>query len=271
METTSASSSRRWAPICPNTDGCSPSRGFQISRQLLLALSYLHDTCHVIHTDIKPQNILVEKPAINTMFEQAPSEVFLPEDTPQGPPGDFYMESTQISSAEEDLTQPTDLSVRLADFGTSSWFDRHLTEWIQPQMLRAPEVILGADWDYKVDIWNLGLVLWELTEGQLLFDGSWTPAAPYSGEAHLAQMTAILGEMPSSLLARSKRRDQYFDSKGHLLKSSFPPCSLGQFSKVPNLSEAETKAYLDFIKSMIRMDPEQRPDASELLESPWLR
>jgi serine/threonine-protein kinase SRPK3 len=26
-------------------------------------------------------------------------------------------------------------------------------------MLRAPEVILGAKWDYKVDIWNLGLIV----------------------------------------------------------------------------------------------------------------
>lgn len=26
-------------------------------------------------------------------------------------------------------------------------------------MLRAPEVILGAGWDSKVDIWNIGLVV----------------------------------------------------------------------------------------------------------------
>jgi serine/threonine-protein kinase SRPK3 len=26
-------------------------------------------------------------------------------------------------------------------------------------MLRAPEVILGAEWDSKVDIWNVGLVV----------------------------------------------------------------------------------------------------------------
>jgi serine/threonine-protein kinase SRPK3 len=141
------------------------------------------------------------------------------------------------------------------------------------------------------------LQLWELAEGQLLFDSTWTPAAPYSAEAHLAQMTALLGKMPQSLLARSRNRDQYFDSEGmndatqttqnetqlatvtddvthgagNLLKSSFPPCSLEQFSKVPDLSTAERKAYLDFIKSMIRMDPAERPDAKRLLESEWLK
>ena len=40
-----------------------------------------------------------------------------------------------------------------------SWIDKHLKEWIQPQMLRAPEVILGAEWDHKVDIWNVGLIV----------------------------------------------------------------------------------------------------------------
>jgi hypothetical protein len=41
----------------------------------------------------------------------------------------------------------------------ASWYDKHLTEWIQPQLLRAPEVILGAPWDWKVDIWNLGALV----------------------------------------------------------------------------------------------------------------
>lgn len=118
-----------------------------ISRQLLLGLSYLHDECHVIHTgrytsssesqhtpalkgpsrcasaltkpkDIKPQNILIESPAINQMFERAPPEAFRPRGSPLEPPNDFYMVSTQLSSNEEDIAQPAGLSVRLADFGT---------------------------------------------------------------------------------------------------------------------------------------------------------
>ncbi|KND88077.1 Serine/threonine-protein kinase SRPK [Tolypocladium ophioglossoides CBS 100239] len=242
-----------------------------ISKQLLLALSYLHDTCRVIHTDIKPQNILVETSAINKMFQQAPSEAFQPDDSPLDPPNDFYVESIQVSSAEEDVAWSTDLSVRLADFGTASWIDKHLTEWIQPQMLRAPEVILGAGWDCKVDIWNLGLIIWELAEGRLIFDGMWTSNDQYTPEAHLAQITAVFGSIPRRLLDRSKNRDRYFDADGRLLEpSTFPPCALEQLSKNTDLSGSEREEFLRFIGSIVRPDPEDRPDARELLQSPWL-
>lgn len=30
---------------------------------------------------------------------------------------------------------------------------------IMPDIYRAPEVILGMEWDYKVDIWNVGMVV----------------------------------------------------------------------------------------------------------------
>ena len=127
--------------------------------------------------DIKPQNVLLETPAIDEMFESAPSEAFTPQLPPLAPPNDCYRRSEQLSSSGENLATATDISVRLADFGTgekllpagllnitnsgrtASWVDKHLTDWIQPQMLRAPEVILGAEWDSKVDIWNVGLVV----------------------------------------------------------------------------------------------------------------
>jgi len=113
----------------------------------------------LFYLDIKPQNILLETPSIDEMFECAPSEVFTPELPPLAPPNDFYRQSEQLSSGKQDLATATDISIRLADFGIASWVDKHLTEWIQPQMLRAPEVILGAKWDSKVEIWNAGLVV----------------------------------------------------------------------------------------------------------------
>ncbi|KAL2106610.1 hypothetical protein VUR80DRAFT_6452 [Thermomyces stellatus] len=79
-------------------------------------------------------------------------------------------------------------------------------------MLRALKVILGAEWDHKLDIWNLGIIIWELAEGQLLVDGTWTPRDEYSAEAHLAQITAVLGNMLQRLLNRSKKRYQFFNT-----------------------------------------------------------
>lgn len=32
-------------------------------------------------------------------------------------------------------------------------------EVIQPESLRAPEVIIGAEWDTKADIWNFGCLV----------------------------------------------------------------------------------------------------------------
>ncbi|KAF1920903.1 serine kinase [Ampelomyces quisqualis] len=238
-----------------------------ITKQVLLALAFLHETNHVIHCDIKPQNILVETAEINEMFNNAPSGVFAP-DSIQESPDDFYVESVQLTSGEEDITTSTSLNVRIADFGTSSWYDKHLTEWIQPQLLRAPEVILGAPWDWRVDIWNLGTLLWELVEGKVLFDGTATPKLPYTAEAHLAQMTAILGKMPEQMLNRGQYAFRYFDHDANLLVPS--PFSHLTLESVSSYQASDKKAYLEFISSMTQLLPESRPSALALLKSPWL-
>ncbi|PKX95434.1 uncharacterized protein P174DRAFT_419371 [Aspergillus novofumigatus IBT 16806] len=40
---------------------------------------------------------------------------------------------------------------------------------IMPDVYRAPEVILDMSWDYKVDIWNVEMVIWDLFEHRRLF------------------------------------------------------------------------------------------------------
>lgn len=150
--------------------------------------------------------------------------------------------------------------------------NNHLTEWIQPQMLRAPEVTLGAEWNSKVDIWNVGLVIWELAEGSLVFDGTWTATSPYTAKAHLAQMESVLGSMPPSLLARSKNRHRFFDDEGKLLTpSTFPLFPLERICQNPELSVSEKELFLDFIRSMVKLEPEERLSARELLGAQWLK
>ncbi|KAM5371305.1 hypothetical protein ACJZ2D_008106 [Fusarium nematophilum] len=243
----------------------------KISRQLLAALAFLHDSCRVIHTDIKPQNILIETPGINDMLQHAPSEVLQQHTPPPDPEKPYYMESSQLALADEDMTLPDNISVKLADFGTSSWFDQHLTEWIQPSKLRAPEVILGAEWDHKADIWNLGLI-WELVLGQLAFDGQATATAPYSSEAHLAQMRSILGPMPLSLLERAKSADKFYDVNGNLLHGpSLPEFPLITLCDSGGIQDLDKDQFLEFIGGMLQLEPRDRLDAKQLLKSKWLK
>ncbi|KAI0401759.1 serine kinase [Xylaria palmicola] len=244
----------------------------KVTKELLMALAFLHDSCQVIHTDIKPQNILVETSEINEMFQYAPSEVFSPFYPPHDPPADYYMKSEQVISGEEEL-ETADVSIRLTDFGTASWIDKHLTEWIQPQMLRAPEVILGAPWDHKVDIWNLGLIIWELVQGKLVFDGQATATSAYSSQAHLAQMKAILGTFPKTLLDRSESRRIFFDHNDELISGiHFPPVTLRELCdrfKYPVGQDRED--FLAFVESTLALEPRNRPDARELINLRWLR
>lgn len=47
----------------------------------------------------------------------------------------------------------------LADFGEARLGDKEHNGDIMPNVYRAPEVILRSSWDYKVDIWNIAMVV----------------------------------------------------------------------------------------------------------------
>ena len=47
----------------------------------------------------------------------------------------------------------------LADLSEARFGDQVNTDLIMPDVYRAPEVILGASWDFKIDIWSLGVLV----------------------------------------------------------------------------------------------------------------
>ncbi|KAL2375830.1 hypothetical protein RJZ90_007876 [Blastomyces dermatitidis] len=231
----------------------------QIAKQLLLALDYLHRSCSIIHTDIKPGNILIE------MDENEPIALrALPSDVSKS--SEFYM-------ASEPLPMNSDVStINVADTGKASWVDRHLTEFIQPRCLRAPEVILEAKWDASTDIWNAGCVIYELLTGKYLFDGCPSAAGSYAPEHHLSQMVALFGHFPIDLLNRGQASEKYFDSEGNLkgipAMSGF---SLGGFIENGSFHSIQEKEdFIQFLQSMLVLAPEERKPAHLLLEESWL-
>src|SRR4051794_21103876 len=60
------------------------------------------------------------------------------------------------------LSQPLSLNFGppvLCDLGEARLGDEEHQDNIMPDVYRAPEVILGMKWSYKVDIWNVAMVV----------------------------------------------------------------------------------------------------------------
>ncbi|RDL39107.1 uncharacterized protein BP5553_03447 [Venustampulla echinocandica] len=53
----------------------------------------------------------------------------------------------------------------LSDLSEARLGDFEQTDFIMPDLYRAPEVALGMQWSHPVDIWGLGMVIWDLFEG----------------------------------------------------------------------------------------------------------
>jgi len=56
--------------------------------------------------------------------------------------------------------------IKIADFGSAAQTTSKHTSTIGTPYWMAPEIIRGSQYDHKVDIWSLGIMLHEMTEGK---------------------------------------------------------------------------------------------------------
>ncbi|KAK4552044.1 hypothetical protein LTR86_010721 [Recurvomyces mirabilis] len=249
----------------------------QITKQLLSGLAFLHDTCGVIHT---PSNIC---------FEVDQAQLLLMADGQTA-------EQVTSTISEGDIG-----SVRIIDLGVASWIDHHLSDNIQPEHLRAPEVILGAPWGPPVDIWSLGCLVIEFVKGHVAFNGAASQHGSWTSEDdHLAQYMEVLGPMPPKLLQRGTKSAEYFDPSGMSCADTSPENSTansfslsgklvripelqttslsdfvdgaeGPFQRPPDMSTEEATKFVDFLSGALALDPHCRGQATELLQHEWLQ
>lgn len=206
-----------------------------VSRQLLIALEYIHGLW-LIHSDLKPENILVQS----------------------------YSRCL----------------VKLIDFGSSCFVDDHLSSYVQSRSYRAPEVLLGLPYGQKIDIWSLGCVLAELWTGYVLFQND-------SVQSLLARIIGIIGNFPPTMLASGRFVPNYFTQDGRLFKElevDIPPgvdigppemlrriqLLLPKRSSLKQRMRVEDDCFVDFLAYLLRIDPLERPSATEALQHPWL-
>ncbi|KAJ5187847.1 hypothetical protein N7449_010841 [Penicillium cf. viridicatum] len=239
--------------------------------RLFLALDYLHTECKIIHTDIKADNI---------MFGIADDSVFsdFENNDLQNPCPRKELDGRTIYTSRE-LRMPKNLGAPiLCDFGSAVIGDEEHSEDIQPDIYRAPEVILQAPWSYSVDIWNVGCVDPEFQT--------------YRSRAHLAEMIRLLGPPSPSFLARGNLTQKFFSQEGNSSTYPFPiyrKCQILTISAIlgdlcagelvgehipleqreTSLEGEEKEMFLRLVRKMLQWEPEKRSSAMQLEQDEW--
>ncbi|KAK8143709.1 hypothetical protein G3M48_006846 [Beauveria asiatica] len=230
---------------------------------VITGLDFLHQA-GVVHTDLSPNNILVSfNPGEELVFKQI-EDLELANPTPRKvlPDRSIYL------SYELGITHGPAV---ITDFGAARLGDPENDEKhsgdVMPGIYRAPEIIMGADWDSKIDIWSLGVMVWDLFEGGPLFRG--VSANNLDDELHLAEMVSLLGSPPKKFLERHIKSRQFWDSEGTWIASTpIPDQSLE--SREIKLEGEEKQQLLDFMRKVLCWLPEDRKTAEQLYDDAFL-
>jgi len=67
------------------------------------------------------------------------------------------------------FTDNTNTKVKIVDFGSACTEYKTGYKYVQSRFYRAPEVVLGLNYSFEVDMWSFGCILCELATGKPLF------------------------------------------------------------------------------------------------------
>ncbi|KAM0340745.1 hypothetical protein ACHAPU_010336 [Fusarium lateritium] len=234
-----------------------------VLRRLFLALDFLRTECKVIHTNINSVNIIfaTADDTIFSTFEEQALDIPCPRKIVDG----------RAIYQSRQLKVPTSIGLpMLCDFGSAEFGDKERPEDPQPQIYRSPETILEAPWSYEIDIWNVGCVIWDLFEGRGLFTGQDPELHTYRNRAHLAEIIALLGPPPQSLLQSGKISHKHFTETGEFRNAVPIPKRTTLEEQETNLDGEDQQMFLAVMRKMLQWDPSKRASAKKLAEDDWI-
>lgn len=236
-------------------DGLSLSTVRYIARQLLAGVAYMHSK-HVIHTDLKPENVALRTPSrvIKAIIEGRKDLGTTPE-------------------AEQDwligvLKSP---DICIVDFGNACWTNKHFTDDVQTTQYRAPEVLIRSGYSTPCDMWSVACIFFELLTGDQLFHPKSSKTFSKDDD-HVALIVELLGHWPKHFAKGGKRSKSLFNAQGRpkaITRLEMWPLDAVLREKY-SLTEEDAEAFASFLLPMLRIVPKERATAAEMMQHPWL-
>jgi dual specificity protein kinase YAK1 len=186
----------------------------------------------------------------------------------------------------ENIVIDSNSNVRLIDFGGALLRSDSIHEYIQSRYYRAPEIILGLQYDAKIDVWSLACTLVELFIGDPIFAGR--------DEHNMLQLIEDrIGPFPPSMISlvqgpatsyftednRVVNRDPRGDifDYAQIIRADLPRI-IRRVSYIPphadesekEESDAKKEIFIDFIMAMLKIDPVERPTIEQVRNHPFL-
>ncbi|XP_033867673.1 cyclin-dependent kinase-like 5 isoform X1 [Acipenser ruthenus] len=147
----------------------------------------------------------------------------------------------------ENLLISHDDILKLCDFGfarnLSEGSNANYTEYVATRWYRSPELLLGAPYGKAVDMWSVGCILGELSDGQPLFPGE-------SEIDQLYTIQKVLGPLPPEQMKLF-----YSNPRFHGLR--FPAVNHPQTLERRYLGII-SGVMLDLMKNLLKLNPSER-------------
>jgi len=164
------------------------------------------------------------------------------------------------------LADSTRSLIKLVDFGSSCYENHTIYSYIQSRYYRAPEVILGLPYGCPIDMWSLGCIIIELTNGIPVMAGD-------NEYDQLLSIMEILGLPPQGVVTRSPRFHHFFKTPDEPI---IKPNKKGQLRRPASLSLAEVvktgdESLLDFIRRCLDWDAETRLTPEDAAAHPYVQ
>ena len=157
--------------------------------------------------------------------------------------------------------------LKICDFGFARQLTREnikesvaLTEYVSTRWYRAPELLVGApSYTHSVDVWAIGCIFVELVTGSALF----------TGDSDFEMLKLIIQMFSGSENFPEVLRETF--ARNNLFKSIRLPNDDAETADYENSLEAKlaflsNNAAVSFARECLRMDPNQRPTAEQLME-----
>ena len=235
--------------------GLPPEIVYNISLQIIEGVKDIHKKLRMIHTDIKPENILIKgyekniKNIINEIDKYNLSNMY--KEMLDNEKNIFSLSlkkknnikklkqivknkmKDKIISIMEEIKQNPDsdngsekelededlsnIKVVISDFGSiRDLNDYNKKEEIQTRYYRAPEIVLKCNFDERCDIWSLGCSIYEILTGDILFNPEKDDSHSRDFH-HIYWFYEICGDIPKWMIEKSDRKKDFFNKNGSFL------------------------------------------------------